>query len=92
MQDVNRWGKQASLVFARLNEQQRRLVAGLLSKSFGWGGDTRVSLVTGLDPKTIKRGREELDNDLEDCPAHRIRRPGAGRPRVEKKIPQSNRG
>jgi hypothetical protein len=92
MQDANRWGEQVGLVFARLNEQHRRLVAGLLSKSIGWGGDTRLSLLTGLDPKTIKRGREELDNNLKDCPADRIRRQGAGRPRVEKKTPLSGRG
>ena len=92
MQDANRWGQQVSLVFVRLDEQQRRLVAGLLSKSVGWGGDTRLSLVTGLDPKTIKRGRDELDNDLKDCPVDRIRLQGAGRPRVEKKIRPSSRG
>ena len=92
MQDANRWGQQVNLVFARLNEQQRRLVAGLLSKSVGWGGDTQLALVTGLDPQTIKRGRDELDNDLKDCPVDRIRREGAGRPRVEKKIPPSSRG
>lgn len=92
MQDADRWGQQVSLVFARLDEQQRRLVAGLLSKLVGWGGDTELSLITGLDPKTIKRGRVELDNDLKDCPADRIRRQGAGRPRVEKKLPPSSRG
>jgi hypothetical protein len=91
MQDANRWGKQVRLVFGRLDEQQRRLVAGLLSKSVGWGGDTELALVTGLDSKTIKRGRDELDNDLKDCPADRIRRQGAGRPRVEKKTPLSSR-
>jgi hypothetical protein len=87
MQDAKRWEQQVGFVFSRLNEQQRRWVAGLLSKSVGWGGDTQVSLVTGLDPKTIKRGRDELDRDLKECPADRIRREGAGRPRVEKKIP-----
>ena len=87
MQDANCWEQQVGLVFARLDEQQRRWVAGLLSKSVGWGGDTQVSLLTGLDPKTIKRGREEFDDDLKDCPVDRVRRPGAGRPRVEKKIP-----
>jgi len=92
MQDVNDWDQQVSLVFARLNEQQRRLVAALLSKSIGWGGDTRVSLVTGLDQKTVRRGRRELDDGLKGCPADRIRRQGAGRPRVEKKIPRSSRG
>jgi len=92
MQDANSWEKQVGLVFARLDEQQRRWVAGLLSKSIGWGGDTQVALLTGLDPKTIKRGRDELEDGLKDCPVDRIRRPGAGRPRVEKKIPQSSPG
>jgi hypothetical protein len=92
MQDADRWEQQVGLVFSRLDEQQRRWVAGLLSKSVGWGGDTQVSLLTGLDPKTIKRGRDELDDDLKNCPTDRIRCRGAGRPRVEKKIPLSSRG
>jgi len=86
MQDADRWAEQTRLVLTRLNEQQRRWVAGLLSKAVGWGGDTEISQITGLDPKTIKRGREDLDDDLEDCPTDRIRRPGAGRPAVEKKV------
>lgn len=85
MQDADRWVEQTRLVFGRLNEQQRRWVAGLLSKATGWGGDTEISQITGLDPKTIKRGRDELDSNLEGCPADRIRRKGAGRPPLEKK-------
>ena len=91
MQDANRWEQQVALVFSRLNEQQRRWVAGLLSNSVGRGGDTELSLITGLDPKTIKRGRDELDSDLQACPAGRIRREGAGRPRAEKKTLRSSR-
>jgi len=85
MQDADRWEEQARLVFTLLDEQQRRWVAGLLSKAAGWGGDTQVSQITGLDPKTIKRGRDELDDNLQDCPTDRIRREGAGRPPAEKK-------
>jgi hypothetical protein len=85
MQDLDRWSEQAYLLFARLDEQERRWVAGLLSKVLGWGGDTQISQITGLDPKTIKRGRDELDDGLQDCPTDRIRRKGAGRPPVEKK-------
>jgi hypothetical protein len=92
MQDAERWHEQVNLVFSRLNEQQRRWVAGLLSKASGRGGDTEMSLITGLDAKTIKRGREELERDLEECPPDRIRREGAGRPCAEKKIPRSRRG
>lgn len=85
MQDADRWTEQTRLVFMRLDEQQRRWVAGLLSKAAGWGGDTQIANLTGLDPKTIKRGRDELDDDLEDCPTDRIRREGAGRADVKKK-------
>ena len=85
MQDADRRADQTRLLFSRLNEQQRRWVAGLLSKATGWGGDTQISRITGLDLKTIKRGRDELDNDLQDCPTDRIRREGAGRPCIEKK-------
>jgi hypothetical protein len=38
-----------------------------------------------LDPNTIARGRRELRH-ARPTPAHRIRRPGAGRPRAEKKL------
>jgi hypothetical protein len=91
MQDAERWHEQVNVVFSRLNEQQRRWVAGLLSKAVGWGGDTQMSQITGLDPKTIQRGREELDHDLQECPPDRIRQAEAGRPCAEKKIPQSRR-
>ena len=79
------WHEQVRIVMSRLSEQQRRWVAGLLSKSMGHGGDTLFACVTGLDEKTIKRGRDELDQNLEGCPTDRIRRPGAGRPPLEKK-------
>lgn len=87
---LNRWHEQINLVFSQLNEKQRRLVAGLLSNTVGRGGVTLLSRVTGLDRKTVRRGRDELANDLKDCPSDRVRREGAGRPPVEKKVPTSN--
>lgn len=89
MQDADRWHEQVKVVMSRLNEQQRRWVAGLLSAVAG--GDTQAAYFTGLDPKTIKRGREELDDGLQGCPRDRIRREGAGRPCAEKKTPLSKR-
>lgn len=71
---------QINLVMSRLDEQQRRWLAALESKNIGHGGDTLVSQVTGLHVDTIRRGREELDAELRDRPADRVRRPGAGRP------------
>jgi len=49
----------------------------------GHGGDSRIAELTGLDVHTIARGRSEL---LErDVQVERVRRPGAGRPPLEKK-------
>jgi hypothetical protein len=74
-----------NLLMSRLDEQQRRWLAALESKKLGYGGDALAALVTGLHVDTIRRGREELDADLEGRPADRVRRPGAGRPPGEKK-------
>ncbi len=87
---LDRWHEQINLVFSQLNEKQRRLVAGLLSNTVGRGGVTLLSRVTGLDRKTVRRGRDDLANDLKDCLPDRVRREGAGRPPVEKKVPTSN--
>lgn len=75
---------------SRLDEQQRRWLAALESKKMGFGGDTLLALITGLHVDTIRRGRDELDANLADRPADRVRKPGAGRPRGEKKIPRSS--
>ena len=80
-----------NLLLSRLDEQQRRWVAALESKKIGHGGDTLLALITGLHVDTIRRGREELDDDLRDRPIHRVRNPGAGRPPVKKKIRRSSR-
>jgi hypothetical protein len=74
------------LLFSRLDEQQRRLYAAVESKRIGHGGDRLLSLITGLNVETIRQGRRELDAGLIDTPLGRIRRPGGGRPPVEKKI------
>ncbi len=75
---------------ALLNERQRRLYAGLESLRMGRGGDQRVSEITGLDVRTIARGRQELLAD-EPITTGGIRRPGGGRHAVEKKRRGSSR-
>jgi hypothetical protein len=76
------------LFFSTLNERQRRLYAGLESLRLGHGGDSRIGALTGLDVHTIAKGRSELlERDVE---LGRIRRPGAGRPRLEKKHHRSS--
>jgi hypothetical protein len=76
---------QAALVlfYSLLNEQQRRLYAGLESLEWGHGGDRRVAELFGLDVGTVARGRQELLSG--QVLRERVRRVGGGRPRAEKK-------
>src|SRR5262245_21657227 len=82
--------RQINLLMSRLDEQQRRWLAALESKKLGHGGDTRLAQITGLHVDTIRRGREELDADLDGRPTDRIRKPGAGRPPLKKKRRRSS--
>lgn len=75
-----------NLLLSRLDEQQRRWYVGLEAERLGPEGDRLLAQITGLDERTIRRGREELAADLGDRPADRVRQAGAGRPPVEKKI------
>jgi hypothetical protein len=86
-----RWHQHMNRLLSRMDEQQRRWYVGLESLKIGHGGDTLLAQITGLHVETIRRGREELENELEDRPPERIRREGGGRPPVEKKIPPSSR-
>ena len=80
-----------NVLLSRMDEQQRRWYAGLESMKIGHGGDVLLSQISGLNVETIRRGRQELENDLEDRPVDRIRLPGGGRPPIEKKTPPSSR-
>ncbi len=74
-----------NLFLSRLDEQQRRWYIALESKRIGHGGDRLLLQITGMDEKTIRRGRQELERELEDRPVDKIRLPGGGRPPIEKK-------
>jgi hypothetical protein len=87
--DLEQWQNELHLVLSQLNEKQKRLVVGLLARAAGWGGQTLLARMTRLDRKTIRRGCQDLENGLKDCPADRVRREGAGRPPIEKKLPRS---
>ena len=79
-----------NLLCSRLDEQQRRWYAAVESHKVGHGGDALLALIIGLHVDTIRRGREELQAGLLDCPTDRIRRPGGGRPALKKKMPRSS--
>lgn len=83
--------RQMNLFFGRLDEQQRRWYVALESMKIGHGGDRLLSQITGLHVDTIRRGREELAQELADRPTDRIRLPGGGRPALKKTIPRSSR-
>jgi hypothetical protein len=76
-----------NLLLSRLTEPQRRWYVGLLADDPQGPGVSELARITGLDPKTIQRGRHELAGDLADHPPARQRRSGGGRPRAEKKTP-----
>jgi len=74
------------LFYSLLDEQQRRLYAGLESLKLGRGGDRQLADFLDLDPHTVGRGRQQLL--AQDVEVDRARRAGAGRKPVEKKRPK----
>jgi predicted transcriptional regulator len=69
---------------AELDERSRRLFAGIVARQRGHGGIQLVAEITGLTRVTIRRGlRESERGQAKSC--DRVRRPGGGRKRVEKK-------
>jgi hypothetical protein len=76
--------RQMKLLLSRLEEQQRWYLA-VESQRLGHGADRLLFEITGVDEKTIRRGRDELATSLAEQPTDRIRQPGGGRPPVEKK-------
>jgi hypothetical protein len=74
------------LFYSLLDEQQRRLYAGLESLKLGRGGDRQLADLLDLDPHTVGRGREQLL--AQDVEVDRTRKAGAGRKPVEKKRPK----
>jgi hypothetical protein len=78
--------RQMNLLLSRLDEQQRRWYVAVEADRVGPQGDQLLSQITGMDAKTIQRGRQELERDLAERPVDRVRLPGGGRRRAEKKM------
>ena len=79
--------RQMNLFLSRLDEAQRRWYVALEADRLGPGGDRLLAQITGLDEKTIRRGRADLARDLATLPADRVREAGGGRYPAEKKTP-----
>lgn len=69
---------------AVLDEKHRRQFVGLLASQFGHGGIQYLFKITGLNRQTIRRGKREIEQANVDLDG-RIRVPGGGRHKVEKK-------
>jgi hypothetical protein len=74
------------LFYSLLDEQQRRLYAGLESIKLGRGGDTLLADLLDLDAHTVARGRQQLLD--RDVVSSGTRRKGGGRIATEKKRPK----
>lgn len=75
------------IFFALLDEQQRRLFAGLESMRRGRGGDAFVADLVGVNAHTVAKGRKQLlERDIE---MDRVRTAGGGR--LQKKRQKSSR-
>jgi hypothetical protein len=78
-------------LIAILDEKWRRLFAGFWATVYGRGGIARLAVITGLSRTTIRRGRSEFLQP-ESIDTSRIRTPGGGRKRVEKKTSRPRQG
>lgn len=68
-----------------LSERGRRLYLGRLALEYGRGSVTVLSAVSGVSRKTISRGKKDIQNGATHYYGDRDRKPGAGRPTVERR-------
>ena len=64
-----------------LNEKQSRLYIANEALSYGWGGITLLSKLSGKSLKVIQMGIKELNKEIPEASENKIRRDGAGRKR-----------
>ena len=74
------------IVYQNLSEKDRRLYAAIEAQKLPRGGVAYIAKVLGCDPKTIRRGMQELQ-EPEQLPKDRVRQPGGGRQRKLETIP-----
>lgn len=72
------------------NEKDRRKLAGIMAKAFGYGGTVLVSQYSKMSRNTISKGIEELKHPIDEgeLSANGIRKAGGGRIRVADKDPR----
>ena len=83
--DINEEHRRINVMVSTLNEAQRRWYVGSMSQAKDGYRDRELSRITGLDVKTIRRGRREIASERAIQMGNRVRRAGGGRQRAEKK-------
>jgi len=72
--------------YSSLSERDKRRYAAIEAVKLGHGGQKYIATILGCAEKTISRGIIELkEMPAESEPTQRIRRPGGGRKKYEKK-------
>ncbi len=74
-----------NLLLSRLSEPQRRWYVATLAEGPDHPGERQLALITGMDEKTIRRGKAEMGEQLSAQPTDRQRQKGGGRWTAEKK-------
>ena len=75
------------LIAPLLDERQRRRWLGIEARALGRGGVSAVARATGASRATVTAAVAELAGGGQDSAAGRVRRAGAGRPRVRERDP-----
>ncbi len=70
-----------------LDERQKRLFLAAEAKSHGRGGIAAVSKISGVAPRTIRQGLDEINSGIPLEPKEKLRLPGGGRKRLQENIP-----
>ena len=64
-------------LYARLSEKDRRRYAAVEADKLERGGVEYIAQLFGIDPKTVRQGLADLDED-EDPAGERVRKKGVG--------------
>lgn len=65
--------------YATLDESGKRRFAGLETEKLGHGGKKYIHELLGCDFKTIKKGSDELNLEINEIEISRLRKSGGGR-------------
>ena len=89
--EVMHYHHQIRQLLTRLTEPQRRWYVGTLAQAPDSPSERQLAIISGLDAKTIRRGRREVETGFATLAPDRQRRAGAGQKAAEKKIRRSKR-